>query len=106
MAIVRRIDLVEIDERTTRGIVLWILKSYGEPSAKTEKEIEASLPMLRLSRDPVVRMQAAHASRLWMGLRDRDPIRHERLIFYRLRHLDNALNDLERMTRPKRKKAQ
>jgi hypothetical protein len=94
-----------IDDKTTRGIVLAVLRAYGEPSEQSEKQIEGILPLLQHAVRPEVRAQAAKASRLWLGTKFRDPIRYRRLMFYRLRHLDNALNDLEKMTRP-RKKAQ
>lgn len=93
-----------MDALTVRGIVLGILKAYQTPSEQSEKEIEAILPLLQYAPLPRVREQAAHASRLWLGLRDRCPMHHRRLIYYRLRHLDNALDQLERMTRPVKKK--
>lgn len=91
-----------LDRRVVRGIVLHILNAYQEPSDENEAEIEKVLPLLQ-SADRLVRDQAAKASRLWMGLKQRCPLHHRRLIFYRLRHLDNALSQLEKMTRPKRK---
>jgi hypothetical protein len=86
-----------------RGLVLHLLAQYQEPSEKSEKEIEKVLPLLYLA-EPKVRAQAAHASRLWMGTKDRCPVHYRRLLFYRLRHLDNALDQLERMTRLKKRK--
>ena len=91
------------DPRVIRGIVLHILKAYSEPSDSNEKEIEDTLPYLLLPNvDRPVRAQAAQVTRLWLGLKHRDPIRHRRLIFYRLRHLDIALEKLNQMTRPKK----
>lgn len=94
-----------IDARTTRGIVLAVLRAYADPGKKSEKEIEGVLPLLQHCPRPEVRATAAHASRMWMGTFHRDPVRHRRLIFYRLRRLDAALEELERLTRPKQKKA-
>jgi hypothetical protein len=91
------------DPRILRGIVLHILNAYQDPSDENEREIDETLPLLLLERfGPKVTEQAGRITRLWLGLKQRDPIKHRRLIFYRLRHLDNELSKLERMTRPKK----
>ena len=93
----------KVDPRVIRGIVLHILAAYIEPSAQNEKEIEGLLPLL-FRADPTVRDQAVQVARLWLGLKHRNPISNRRLIYYRLRHLDNALSELELATRPKKEK--
>jgi hypothetical protein len=92
------------DPRILRGIVLHILDQYQRPEdPKAEHEIEETLPLLQLERFGLpVREQAARITKIWLGLKGRDPLKHRRLIFYRLRHLDNELSELERMTRPKK----
>lgn len=91
------------DHRVVRGIVLHILKAYMHPEdPEAERDIEKALPLL-MHADQPVREQAATVSRLWLGLKQRDPIRYRRLIFYRLRHLDMELERLNQMTRPKKK---
>jgi hypothetical protein len=92
-----------LDPRFSRGLVLRILEAYQCPSDEHEKDIEQMLTLLVHSL-PETREQAARVSRLWLGLKDRDPIRHRRLIYYRLRHLDNELSRLEALTRPKKAK--
>lgn len=93
-----------MDNLTVRGIVLGILNAYSEPNEEHEIEIEMLLPLLQHAPTEPVRQQAAKASRLWLGLKHRCPLHHRRLIFYRLRHLDNALSQLETMTRPPKAK--
>ena len=96
-----------LDDTTVRGMVLGILEAYSNPSDESEREIEAILPLLQHAPREKVRAQAAHVSRLWLGTKGRCPIHYRRLLFWRLRHLDNALSGLEKMTRPnRRKKAQ
>lgn len=91
------------DPRVVRGMVLSILKAYQSPEdPDCEKDIEQILPLLQYAEQPI-RNQAAAVTRIWLGLKHRDPIRFRRLIFYRLRHLDNELSRLERMTRPEAK---
>lgn len=92
-----------LDPRFARGLILRILEAYQEPSEEHEKDIEQMLTLL-VHALPETREQAARVSRLWLGLKHRDPLRHRRLIYYRLRHLDNQLAELERMTRPKKAK--
>jgi hypothetical protein len=93
-----------MDNLTVRGIVLGILRAYMEPSDRHEKEIDALLPLLQHAPVPAVRDQAAHVSRIWLGLRGRCPIHYRRLMFYRIRHLDQELEKLNQMTRPRRKR--
>lgn len=90
------------DPRFIRGVVLGILRAYSEPNDQHEKEIEALLPLLQCVTEPKVREQAAKCTRLWLGLDGRCPIHYRRLIFYRLRHLDRELENLEKMTRPRK----
>lgn len=94
----------QLDKLTTRSVVLGLLKAYSEPSEESEKEIEAILPLLQYSASSEVRDQAAHVTRLWLGLQGRCGHCHPRLVHYRLHHLDNELEKLNQMTTPKKGK--
>lgn len=88
----------------TRGLVLGILRAYANPGPQSQADIERILPVLRQAPRQDVRDLAGHISGMFLGLQGRCPCCYKRLIDYRLRHLDRAVEQLDEMTRPKKKK--
>ena len=95
---------MKLTDLRIRGLTLGLLRAYASPSPQSQEEIETILPVLRTAPRPKVRELAGHISGMFLGLQGRCPCCLKRLIDYRLRHLDRAIEELDRITKPKRKK--
>ena len=96
---------MKLNDIRVRGLVLGILRAYANPCLDSQEQIETILPVLRTAPRPKVRELAGHISGMFLGLQGRCPCCYKKLLDYRLRHLDRAIEELDRITKPKRKRA-
>ena len=87
-----------LDNQCVRGIVLALIRAYQNIN---EAEFEETIALLQSAPDEQVRDEAASITRIWEGSKSLDVTTHAKLIRHRLRLIDDGVQRLEVITRPK-----